>query len=129
MKFTIYISRWLLSFGILIGLAFPLVAQAQENRPVVVLSPGHGWWDPDSQKIDPGAVSGDLVEKDINLDVAQYAQDYLERCPVDVYLTRNGDDKDHTLSDVDEIVNGQQRDHFTFDYIVFVHSMRPPHFG
>ncbi len=84
---------------------FPVVVKAQASRPVIVISPGHGWWDENSQKIDPGAVNGDLIEKDINLDVARYARNYLRRCPVDVYLTRDGDDPNHALVDVDEIVN------------------------
>lgn len=87
----------------------PLVgARAQAVRPVIVISPGHGWWVPEKNMIDPGAVSGDLIEKDINLEVARYVRDYLERCPVDVYLTRDADDPDHTLYDVDEIVNAYQ---------------------
>lgn len=84
---------------------FPVVVKAQASRSVIVISPGHGWWDENSQKIDPGAVNGDLIEKDINLDVARYARNYLRRCPVDVYLTRDGDDPNHALVDVDEIVN------------------------
>jgi len=84
----------------------PVVVNAQASRPVIVISPGHGWWDEDSQKIAPGVVNGDLTEKDINLDVARYVRTYLSRCPVDVHLTRDGDDPDHTLEDVDEIVNG-----------------------
>jgi N-acetylmuramoyl-L-alanine amidase len=105
MKSSTHLSKWLFSLLILFTATMPVVVHAQGDKPVVVISPGHGWWDPNSQKIDPGASNGDLVEKDINLDVARYARDYLSRCPVDVYLTRNGDDKDHTLSDVDEIVN------------------------
>lgn len=84
----------------------PVIVKAQTSRPVIIISPGHGWWDEDSQKIAPGVVNGDLIEKDINLDVARYVRTYLSRCPVDVHLTRDGDDPDHTLEDVDEIVNG-----------------------
>lgn len=76
---------------------------AQEKVPVVVLSPGHGWMK--DGVIDPGATNNGLVEKDINLEVAQYAKKYLERCPIEVHLTRTGDDPKHTLNDVDEIVN------------------------
>ena len=83
---------------------------AQEGRPIVVISPGHGWWNDDSGQIDPGAIlkdeaKGNLIEKDINLAVAKIVKEYLERCPVDAYLTRDGDDATHTLYDVDEIVN------------------------
>ena len=75
----------------------------QGDRPVVVLSPGHGW--KDGESIAPGAVSGDLIEKDVNLDVARHAREYLERCDIDVYLTRTGDDPTHTLDDVARLVN------------------------
>ncbi len=83
----------------------PESIKAEDTLPVVVLSPGHGWWNVDSQQVDPGAAKGDLIEKDITLEVARNAQGYLQRCPVEVRLTRNGDDSDHTLYDVDEIVN------------------------
>jgi N-acetylmuramoyl-L-alanine amidase len=83
-------------------------ANAQANRPVVVLSPGHGWWSTDANKIDPGAVADDLVEKSLNLEVAKQTREFLSRCPVDVYLTREADDAKHTLEDVDEIVNARK---------------------
>jgi len=94
---------WVLAPNIFFSLLFPAIVTAQDNRPVVVLSPGHGWTNGDS--IASGATSGDLVEKDINLEVAKYARTYLKRCDIVVYLTREGDDPDHTLSDVSEIVN------------------------
>ena len=31
--------------------------RADEKRPVVVLSPGHGWWSDAAGQIDPGAVA------------------------------------------------------------------------
>jgi len=71
----------------------------------VVLSPGFGWWSADSKQIDPGPQSAGLVEKDVALDVAQQAQVILARCPLDVRLTRTGDDSQHTLANVYEIVN------------------------
>ena len=80
---------------------------AQDSRPVVVLDPGHGWY-AGNDKIDSGAVNGDLVEKDIALDVARHTQSFLSRCPVDVVLTRRGDDSEHTLNDVADIVNGHK---------------------
>ncbi len=77
-------------------------------RPVVVLSPGHGWWSESTGAIDPGDQAGGLTEKDVALDVARQAQEMLARCPVDVSLTRTGDDDEHSLATVHEIVNGQQ---------------------
>jgi N-acetylmuramoyl-L-alanine amidase len=80
-------------------------AEAAAGRPVVVLSPGFGWWSADSKQIDPGPQSAGLVEKDVALDVAQQAQAILARCPLDVRLTRTGDDSAHTLANVHELVN------------------------
>ena len=80
-------------------------AEAAAGRPVVVISPGYGWWSADTKQVDPGAQQAGLVEKDVTLDVAQQAQTILARCPIDVRLTRTGDDKQHTLANVYEIVN------------------------
>ncbi len=80
-------------------------AEANAGRPVVVLSPGSGWWSADSKQIDPGDQQAGLVEKDVTLDVAQQAQAILARCPLDVRLTRTGDDSQHTLANVHELVN------------------------
>src|SRR5260221_5268631 len=79
--------------------------EAAAGRPVVVLSPGYGWWSADSKQIDTGPQSAGLVEKDVALDVTQQARDILARCPIDVRLTRSGDDNQHTLGNVHEIVN------------------------
>jgi N-acetylmuramoyl-L-alanine amidase len=79
--------------------------EAAAGRPVVVISPGYGWWSADNKQIDPGAQRAGLVEKDVALDVAQQAQAILARCPLDVRLTRAGDDNQHTLANVHEIVN------------------------
>jgi N-acetylmuramoyl-L-alanine amidase len=89
---------------LILFLQIPGSSQVQEIIPNITLSPGHGW--NKDGIIDPGAINGDLIEKDINLDVAKSAKSYLDRCPVDVYLTRNGDTPEHSLEDVDEIVNG-----------------------
>ena len=80
-------------------------AEAAAGRPVVVLSPAYGWWSVDSKQIDPGPQSAGLLEKDVALDVTQQAQEILARCPIDVRLTRTGDDSQHTLANVHEIVN------------------------
>ena len=40
-------------------------------RPVVVLSPGSGWWSESAGAIDPGDQAGGLSEKDVALDVAR----------------------------------------------------------
>jgi N-acetylmuramoyl-L-alanine amidase len=84
---------------------FAGLAHAQSGRPVVVLHPGHGLGT-GTGIIDPGEVSGDLVEKEITLDVARQARDLLERCEVDVFLTHERDDHAHTIDDIAGIVNG-----------------------
>lgn len=85
-------------------ICLPVVCNAQPHRPVIVIEPGHGIAN-DAGQIDPGAVSGSLVEKDINLDVAKAARSALANCPVQVVLTREADDPAHTLNDIDELVN------------------------
>lgn len=94
--------------------------QIVAGRPVVVISPGYGWWSEDSKQIDPGPQSAGLVEKDVALDVARQAQEILARCPLDVRLTRSGDDNQHTLANVHEIVNA---DHPSL--AVAVHTSAP----
>ena len=89
-----------------------------QQRPTIVLSPGHGWRN-DAGTIDPGAVSGDLVEKDITLDVARRASQFLRNCAVDVYLTRDADDPLHTLNDVAGLVNAR---HPTIGVSIHVNS-------
>ncbi len=83
----------------------PQTPQAAGARPVVVLSPGAGWWSTDARQVDPGPENAGLAEKDVALDVSQQAQSILARCPLDVRLTRAGDDTQHTLANVYEIVN------------------------
>lgn len=60
------------------------------KKPVVVIDPGHG-------ESDPGKVGiNNVLEKDINLSIAQYLKKYLEAEGVKVVLTRT---KDMDLSD------------------------------
>jgi N-acetylmuramoyl-L-alanine amidase len=98
---------FLLTLWIVFLPRLPVVASTQTARPAVVLAPGHGL-NEGAGVIDPGAVKGDLTEKDITLEVAQRAQEYLARCPLDVYLTRTGDDLRHTQADLAGIVNGRK---------------------
>jgi len=76
----------------------------QNQLPVVVLDPGHGWRI-DDNKVDPGAVYEDLVEKDIALDIAIRTRELLVDCPIDVYLTREEDDFEHSFNHVSGLVN------------------------
>jgi N-acetylmuramoyl-L-alanine amidase len=96
--------RGFLLFFLILWISLP---GAQITSPVVVLSPGHGL-NEGAGVIDPGAVKGDLAEKDINLEVAQRAQEYLARCPLTVSLTRTGDDPHHTQADLAGIINNRK---------------------
>ena len=77
---------------------------------IVCLDPGHGG-------IDPGATNGDLLEKNINLDVAERLESSLKAAGAVVYMTRRTNDV--TLS---------SRDRYTFcnekkaDIMVSVHT-------
>ena len=97
---------FLLTLGIILPAVVTVPAAAQTPLPVVVLSPGHGL-NEGGGVVDPGMVKGDLIEKDIDLEVAQQAQEYLARCPLDVYLTRTGDDFNHTQADLAGLVNSR----------------------
>jgi N-acetylmuramoyl-L-alanine amidase len=69
-------------------LAFPLLAGAftlsAQERPIVMIDPGHGG-------ADAGVVDGDLVEKDLVLRIAFAIGSELVRNGYDVRLTRSGD--------------------------------------
>lgn len=67
-------------------LAFPMftMVQAKEKEIVIVLDPGHGG------KMS-GAVNFDIKEKDINLKIARYLRDYLNKYEgIRVLMTHNG---------------------------------------
>lgn len=50
---------------------------------LIVLDPGHGG-------IDPGAINGDMQEKELNLKTAQYLREYLGKYDAEVVLTHEG---------------------------------------
>ena len=53
-------------------------------KKTVVIDPGHGG-------SDPGAVSGKINEKDLNLQVAKILKDLLDQKGMTVYMTRSED--------------------------------------
>lgn len=56
-----------------------------DNKPVIVIDAGHGG-------VDPGAVNGDVIEKNVVLSVARYLRSILTaRHHYDVYMTRSTD--------------------------------------
>ena len=86
MEKYLQISKWFLALIVSMSMGISLRPVMQnksvDTHPVIVLSPGHGWWSLESKQIDPGAINGDLIEKDINLEVARDTQKYLSRCSV-----------------------------------------------
>jgi N-acetylmuramoyl-L-alanine amidase len=68
----------------LIVLFFPSFVFAQNTNPSVCIDPGHGG-------TDTGAVNGDILEKDLNLDVAGRLAMLLNNSGYIVYQTRTGD--------------------------------------
>jgi N-acetylmuramoyl-L-alanine amidase len=80
----LFVSRArLLSMAVLLGLAAATALQAQE-RPIVMIDPGHGG--PDA-----GVVEGELVEKDLILQIAFVVASEFVHAGYDVRLTRTGD--------------------------------------
>ncbi len=60
-------------------------AEVQEKKPNLIIDAGHGGED-------GGAVVGDVLEKDINLDISKDTADLLKLFGFDVSMTRNSDD-------------------------------------
>jgi len=79
------------------------VVNGDASSHKVVLDPGHGWWN--GWKIDPGCVVDGTEEKDIVLDISNLTKDILESYGLQVYMTRTGDDRQHTLSYAAQYVN------------------------
>ncbi len=61
------------------------VINMNNNIKGVVIDPGHGG-------ADPGAVNGNIYEKDFNLTVSKYIYDRLKELGVPVYITRTTDE-------------------------------------
>jgi len=75
--------------GALLALAIVLLmsvpAAAADDRYRACLDPGHGG-------SDPGAIAGTLIEKELNLDIAERVRDLLGSTDYNVTLTRSDDD-------------------------------------
>lgn len=50
----------------------------------IYIDPGHGG-------VDPGSVVGDILEKDINLNISKFLSEELKKIGATVYMTRDGD--------------------------------------
>ncbi len=88
------------------GVGLPEVQGPQDaSRPLVVIDPGHGGHD-------PGAVQGNLREKDVTLAIARAIRDdLLDRGGIRVALTR-GDDKFLLLGERNDIARKLHADLF-----------------
>ncbi len=74
-----------LFFCFAILLTFPTVSANQPlSGKVIFLDPGHGG-------VDPGSVVGDILEKNINLNISQFLKEELTKYGAVVYMTRDGD--------------------------------------
>ena len=54
------------------------------TNKIIIVDPGHGG-------SDPGAVAGNIKEKDLNLQVAKILTDMLKEAGANVYMTRKDD--------------------------------------
>lgn len=66
------------------GQILPTLGTLKTGQATVIIDPGHGG-------VDSGAVYGELLEKDINLDVALQMRDYLVQKGIGVEVTREQD--------------------------------------
>lgn len=83
--------------------ALALFSSQDDNVFCVVIDPGHGGKD-------PGAVSGEIYEKDINLAISLMIRDNLsEQDNINVYMTRN-DDSFLSLSERAKFANERKAD-------------------
>lgn len=76
----------LLTFLILTLLFASLKVEAKKQLTgkIIVVDPGHGG-------IDPGTMYGEILEKNINLNISYYLKEELENLGAKVIITRNGD--------------------------------------
>jgi len=81
------IIKIFLLLSALLVFARPALAEPPLAGQVIMLDPGHGG-------IDPGAVTGNVYEKDINLAVALQLAELVRQDGAEVYLTRK-DDSDY----------------------------------
>lgn len=98
---------------VFIALLFAGLAHAQKKGVTVVIDPGHGGHDPGHLSTN----SAHLPEKDLNLKIAKYLGDYMEKYlqNVTVLYTRTGD----TYPSLDERVNKANGNNA--DYFISVH--------
>lgn len=97
------------------------------KQSLIVIDPGHGG-------VDGGAVHGELMEKNINLDVSLKLQDQLRKEKVEVVMTR---DKDVSLEEKSQVnasrylmdLNGRKSiiNNSNCDAFVSIHTDSQPH--
>lgn len=88
---TTNIFKICLLFLLMFTVTITVDAKQKSKEFVVVIDAGHGGKD-------VGAVEGKVVEKDINMGVAKYLEEYLKKKKIKVIMTRDGD-KNVSLKD------------------------------
>lgn len=81
-----------------------IIQQPVSNIQIIKvgLDSGHGWGDSRT-----GAVGNELIEKDINLEIALLTKQILENNGIKVVMTREGDSYDKKLYQAAEIMNNE----------------------
>lgn len=75
----------ILFFVMVVILHVPTVsAHLPLSGKIIYIDPGHGG-------VDPGSVVGDILEKDINLNISKFLSEELKKIGATVYMTRDGD--------------------------------------
>jgi N-acetylmuramoyl-L-alanine amidase len=82
----------------------PIVNVKTGSSRKIILDPGHGG-------VDCGAINGKILEKDINIDIAQRIKKYLAMSGVNVEMTRY-DDKYLSLKERSDFANAKMPDAF-----------------
>lgn len=89
------------------------------SKKVIVIDAGHGGWD-------PGKVSGDILEKDINLKIALSLQSYLEQGGSVVMMTRIEDEALGNKKGLDMKTRKEISDLSKADLIISIHQNSYP---
>lgn len=112
-----YSYKTIIAISVALMIIFILVSCAPASTPMpeiiqqpvsniqnikVGLDPGHGWGDSRT-----GAVGNELIEKDINLEIALLIKQILENNGIKVVMTREGDNYNKKLYQAAEIMNNE----------------------
>jgi N-acetylmuramoyl-L-alanine amidase len=85
------------------------------SKKVILIDPGHGGWD-------PGMVEDTTLEKDVNLQIAQKLQGFLEQAGSYVLMTRVTDEALGDRKTFDLKTRGSLANHSKADLLVSIHQ-------